>query len=203
MQIIKNKYKDSLSKIKYRLQSDINITKGKVYLLKGENGIGKSRFIEGVLLKELKKSKIKTLYFSQDIENQILSFELISLVKSFIFHLKKQGTFFKTVLFNDDSHRSIELDFDSKKVLTPDNSTINNFIRKETRRYKDIEVVVFDEVDKYFDTQDDFTGFLESLSSECIFIISHILDDKNDTLDCSTLNLGRNNEEVVVEYLKN
>lgn len=203
MQIIKSRYRDSLARINYNLLSDIDITKGKIYLINGENGIGKSRFIEGVLLKELKRSKIKTLYFSQDIENQILSFELIALVKGFIKHLKKQGTFFKTILFNDDSHKSIELDFDSKKVLEPDNTSINNFIQKECISYNDIEVIIFDEVDKYFKDQDDFLSFLGKFKSECVFIISHILNEKrNSYIKCESLLLKKPGEEVLIENIK-
>lgn len=204
MQITSNKYRDTLARIDYNLQTDIDITKGKVYLINGENGIGKSRFIEGVLLKELKKRKIKTLYFSQDIENQILSFELISLVKDFIKHLKKQKTFFKTILFNDDSHKSIELDFNEKEVLDPDNSTIHSFIRKECSSYEDIEVVIFDEVDKYFSCQDDFLNFLGSFTTECIFIISHILDNREKVSSgYESLKLSRSNEEVLIERSEN
>lgn len=169
-------YRDSLAKLNYNLQSDIDCDQTKFFLIEGENGVGKSRFIEGILLKEFKKRGIKQLYFGQDIENQILSFELISLVKIFIQNLKKDKSFFKTIFLNDESHSSTPLEFNQKSTLNPNNSDIKKFILKESNKYKDLDVIIFDEVDKYFSSAEEFLSFLKNIEVNTVFLISHIMD---------------------------
>lgn len=169
-------YKDSVAKLNYNLITDIDFTTSRYFILDGENGVGKSRFIEGVLLKEIKKDGDKLLYFGQDIENQILSFELISLVKTFINNLRKDKAFFKTIFLNDQTHNTTELEFSEKSTLTPDNDDIKKFILKESKTYDDLDFIIFDEVDKYFKSEDEFISFLENIQVKNIIIISHILN---------------------------
>lgn len=193
-------FKDSISGIKYNLVENIPENNRCLYLLTGENGVGKTRFIEGVLLKELRKRKIRILYFSQDIENQILSFELIYLVKDFIHTLKKSGTFFKTILFNHDSHKSIELDFDNKRVLNPDSEFIKDFIEKQTKKFNSVDIIVLDEIDKYFYSTKEFTNYINSITDKSVFIISHILEKEiNINREIKSINLTDNSGEVKVE----
>lgn len=187
-------YKDKTSKISYRVVKPISWNKSKITLLLGENGVGKTRFIEGVLLKKLKQDKKRILYFGQDLENQILTFELINLVKHFIDTLKKQGNFFRAILFNHDSHKNIDLDFDSDSVLNPTKSSIKEFILKESKRYK-IDVLILDEVDKYFSGKEEFQDYLNSVQASKIFIISHILDNR----EYHKMNLYTSNGEVIIE----
>lgn len=172
-------YRDALSRLNYKLNSNIDSNTDRYFLIEGENGVGKSRFIEGILLKELKKNRKKLLYFGQDIENQILSFELISLVKTFIENLKKERSFFKTIFLNDDAHNSIDLEFSEKNTLNPDSRDIKNFIIKESSKYTHLDVVVFDEVDKYFSSEEEFLHFITNIDAANILIISHILDIKS------------------------
>ncbi len=198
MLLNRDKYQDNLSKIKYNLKTDIKGDEDKIFLITGENGVGKSRFIEGVFLKELKKSGKRMLYFGQDIENQILSFNLITLVKSFVESLKKQGSFFKTIFLNDDSHESIELDFDEETTLNPDNGAKKDFIIHECAKYSGLDVVIFDEADKYFTSSLEFVEFLGTVKSKNIFIISHIISK-----DYKTLTLTKDTEGVNIEFLDN
>lgn len=175
--LLKSKtYRDSVSKLSYNLTKTINFEDSRYFLIDGENGIGKSRFVEGILLKEIKNENKKLLYFGQDIENQILSFELISLVKTFIYNLRKERSFFKTIFLNDDSHNKTNLEFSEKSTLTPDNNDIKNFIIKESDSYGTLDIVIFDEVDKYFNSEDEFIDFLKNIDVKTIFIISHILN---------------------------
>lgn len=194
-------YSESLSRLNYNLKSDILSSSSKYFLIDGENGIGKSRFIEGVLLKEFKKNRKRLLYFGQDIENQILSFELISLVKTFINNLKKEKSFFKTIFLNDDSHNSIELDFSERKTLNPNSLDIKKFIIKECQKYPNVDVLIFDEVDKYFAEEQEFLEFIENINVKNIFIISHILDI-NKLSDANSVSL-KNNQGVVEIELSN
>lgn len=41
-----------------------------IYLIKGNNGIGKTTFIEKILIPEITKNKFKFIYLSQDSDNQ-------------------------------------------------------------------------------------------------------------------------------------
>ena len=91
MLLDKLKYSDQTANIIYKFDKTLDVSSHSISLIKGDNGVGKTRFIEGILLKELKANNIKTLYFGQDIENQILSFNLIFLVKEFVLGLKKSG----------------------------------------------------------------------------------------------------------------
>lgn len=195
MLLNKNTYKDNLSKIIYNLNTDIQDTDKSIILIQGENGVGKTRFVEGVLLKELKKNNKKLLYFGQDLENQILSFNLISLVKDFVDNLRKQGSFFKTIFLNDDSHESININFNEKSTLYPDNESKRDFITIECKKYKNLDVVIFDEVDKYFTSGGDFLSFIYTISSKHIFIISHLIPG-----EFSRLNLVKNSGEVQIEF---
>ena len=198
MLLNRGKYQDNLSKIKYNLKTDINGDKDEIILITGENGVGKSRFIEGIFLKELKKGNKKILYFGQDIENQILSFNLITLVKSFVESLRKQKSFFKTVFLNDDSHESIELDFDEETTLNPDNLAKRDFIVTECSKYSNLDVVIFDEADKYFNSSIEFVDFLKTIKSNNIFIVSHIISG-----NFKILNLTKDSEEVNIEFINN
>lgn len=201
MHIKKGRYSDLTAKIKYSIKEDIKTNNRDYSMVTGDNGVGKTRFIEGVLLKELKKQKIKTLYFSQDIENQILSFELISLVKDFITKLKKSGSFFKTVLFNDDAHNSIGLDFNSDEVLKPNRESICNFIKRQTKKFYSVEVVILDEVDKYFDSPDNFQKYLDTLEGKTVFLISHIIKKQRLKYNMRQLRLTKDitNGGVLIE----
>lgn len=196
MLLNKSIYNDNLSKIKYNLKSDIKSCKNNIIQIKGENGVGKTRFIEGVLLKELKKNNKRILYFGQDIENQILSFNLITLVKSFVDSLKKQGSFFKTVFLNDDSHTSIKLDFDEETTLNPDDMAKRDFIIHESGKYFNLDVVIFDEADKYFHSSSEFIEFIKSIDADTVFVISHIIDT-----NFSTLMLTKSLEGVNIEFI--
>lgn len=187
-------YTDRTSKITYKLKSPITLYTKEITLINGENGVGKTRFLEGVLLKELRKQKKRILYFGQDLENQMLTFELINIVKKFITTLKQQGNFFKAILFNNDSHKDIEIDFDSDAILNPDKESIKKFILTESHKYK-YDVLVLDEVDKYFTNSDEFSNYLDKLEVKRIFLISHIIEDGNYTL----LNFTNINGEVVIE----
>lgn len=198
MLLNRDRYQDNLSKIKYNLRTDIKGDEDRIIIITGENGVGKSRFIEGVFLKELKKSNKRLLYFGQDIENQILSFNLIALVKSFVEGLKKQKSFFKTVFLNDDSHESIKLDFDEENTLNPDNFAKKDFIVTECGKYNDLDVVIFDEADKYFNSSIEFVDFLKTIKSNNIFIISHIISG-----NFKTLILIKDSEGVNIEFLNN
>lgn len=190
----KGLYKDKTSNISYRIIEPISWENNRTTLIIGENGVGKTRFIEGVLLKKLKQDKKRILYFGQDLENQILTFELINLVKKFITTLKEQGNFFKAILFNHESHKSIELDFDNDSVLNPTKLSIKKFILKESKKYK-IDILILDEVDKYFSSKSEFKEYLNSVEVERIFMISHILD--ND--EYHKIKLYASNGEVIIE----
>lgn len=170
-------YTDSISGVVYSINSNLDFSKDETYIITGENGVGKSRFIEGILLKELKHNGENILYFSQDVENQILSFELISLVKNFINILKKSGTFLKTIFLNDESHNSIELDFNSNGVLHPTPQDIKNFVVKECLHNKNISIVIFDEIDKYFSNKDEFIQLLKETKIKKKIIISHEISE--------------------------
>lgn len=187
-------YTDRTSKITYKLKSPIILDSKEITLINGENGVGKTRFLEGILLKEIKKQKRRILYFGQDLENQILTFELINIVKKFITTLKQQGNFFKAILFNNDSHKDIEIDFDSNAILNPDKEAIKQFILTESHKYK-YDVLVLDEVDKYFSNCDEFNIFLDKLEVKRIFLISHIIENGNYTV----LNFKNSNGEVIIE----
>lgn len=191
----RGEYRDNLSKTDYKLDSNIELDRT-IYHITGGNGAGKSRFIEGVLLKELKKQQIRMLYFSQDIENQILSFELIDLVKNFIDLLKKSGKFFKTIFLNDDAHVDIALNFDEQSVLRPNRETILQFILREIKRYS-AEVIIFDEVDKYFSNEDDFINLINKYCNATIFIVSHIISS-DDLERKAQLQLLREGQEVTI-----
>lgn len=191
--LINGEYRDETSDTDYFIKEDV-ILDNCIYHITGDNGAGKSRFIEGVLLKELKRQKIRILYFSQDIENQILSFELIDLVKNFIDLLKRSGKFFRTILFNDDSHMDISLNFNEKSVLNPSQEDIREFIYKETSRYQS-DVIIFDEVDKYFSNNEEFLTFIQGLENKTVFIISHIIDEEKLTSK-KELHLNRESQEV-------
>lgn len=202
MLLKKGLYYDNQSKISYNLTKNISNSTRKVFLIQGENGIGKTRFVEGVLLKNLKKNSFKTLYFSQDIENQIISFELISVISEFVSQLRKSGSFFKTILFNDDSHEKIDLHFDNKKILEPDNDSINSFIKRQAQLYGNSDVVIMDEVDKYFKSKDEFYDFINNISVDNVFIISHLIEkgsDKLENFEVISLGSGENDKEVVIE----
>ncbi|MGL1892375.1 MAG: hypothetical protein OCD02_12170 [Spirochaetaceae bacterium] len=202
MLLNRGNYHDSTSKTSYKLKDDISLNSDAVYLLQGENGIGKSRFIEGVLLKEFKDRSLKTLYFAQDIENQLLSYKLISLVKEFIGGLKKQKSFFKTIFLNDDAHESIKLDFNQEEVLDPNSGTIYNFILGECKKFNDADVIIFDEVDKYFVSSKDFTDFITSIKVKNIFIISHILNNTDKLINNQkNLTLTKDIQGVNIEFL--
>lgn len=197
MLLSKNIYHDNLSKISYRLQSDIN-EEYSIFIITGENGVGKSRFIEGVFLKELKKNRKRILYFGQDIENQILSFNLINLVSNFIKNLREQGSFFKTIFLNDESHNSVKVDFDETSTLAPSEESKREFIINECLKGKNLDVVIFDEADKYFNSSDDFFQLIDRTDSKQFFIISHILGKS-----LPVIYLRKENKEVVVELLNN
>ncbi len=202
MLLKKSSYKDVVSDTTYNLTNDM--TAGKKYIITGENGVGKSRFLEGVFLKNIKKSGFKMLYFSQDIENQILSFELISLVKEFVYNLKKTGSFFKTIFLNDDAHQDIQLDFNEKETLHPDNDSIRRFILRESEKFNDVDILILDEVDKFFNSTDEFRNFIRNSSIKSIVIISHILGETLDTVPgLISVDLNRSGKGVTVEFLNN
>lgn len=173
-------YRDNLSKTTYRLSN--HITFKDIILIKGSNGVGKTRFIEGVLLKELRREKKSIIYFGQDLENQILTYELISVVKEFISKLKSRGNFLKAVLFNDDSHNSIEVDFNSKEILNPSLEYIREFIKRESLKY-DPDIVIYDEVDKFFDTSEEFINLIKSLKCRNVVVISHLLESSDSEIN--------------------
>ncbi|QEN05047.1 hypothetical protein EW093_10110 [Thiospirochaeta perfilievii] len=193
MLLRKGVYNDKLSQLTYNLKESIDSPTG-IYLIKGENGVGKSRFIEGVLLKELKKQDKSILYFAQDIENQILCYNLINLVKVFVETLKKQGSFFKTIFLNDDSHNNIPLEFNDETTLTPTDDSKKSFIITECSKYSNLDVVIFDEADKYFGKVEDFITFVENLKCKHIFIISHLFKTEYQTLQLSSKEGGVNIE---------
>lgn len=169
-------YKDDLSKTSYTLPYPINFHEKRITLIKGSNGVGKTRFVEGILLKELRKEKKSIVYFGQDLENQILTYELISLVKDFIDKLKKNGNFLKAVLFNDNSHKEIDIEFNSKEILNPSIGYIRKFIEKESIKHNP-DIIIYDEADKYFPTEDDFHIMLNKVKCKNIVIISHLIDN--------------------------
>jgi len=185
MLLRKGVYNDKLSQLTYNLKESIDSPTG-IYLIKGENGVGKSRFIEGVLLKELKKQDKSILYFAQDIENQILCYNLINLVKVFVETLKKQGSFFKTIFLNDDSHNNIPLEFNDETTLNPTEDSKKSFIITECSKFSNLDVVIFDEADKYFGKVEDFITFVENLKCKHIFIISHLFETEYQTLQLSS-----------------
>lgn len=197
MQLNKTTLFDNTAKLSYSLKQPIIFSSG-ITQITGENGVGKTRFLEGVLLKEAKEQGYKVLYFGQDIENQILTFNLISLVKEFIDTLKKQGNFFKAILFNDDSHNQINLDFNQDSTLNPTSRDKKKFIVAESKKFSSVDIVALDEVDKYFENNNDFKKFIETINAKHIFIISHILQDR-----FNTLNLEGKNGEVLVDYTSN
>lgn len=166
-------YRDELSKIQYQLDKEVELDK--VTLIKGDNGVGKTRFVEGVLLKELRKNKKSIIYFGQDLENQILTYELISIVKDFIERLKEKGNFLKAVLLNDSSDSNLNIDFDSNEILNPSLKYIRKFIKRESVKYKP-DIIIFDEVDKYFDNKDEFLKVIDEATSKNIVIISHLIE---------------------------
>ena len=200
MLIKKGQYKDTVAQLIYNLKSEINLNQEGNFILVGENGVGKSRFIEGILLKEIKKSGSKLLYFSQDIENQILSFELISLVKTFIDNLRREKSFFKTIFLNDETHNTTELNFSEKSTLRPDNTDIKNFIIKECKSYNDLDTIIFDEVDKYFDSEEEFLRFLDELPIKNIILISHIIGHRN-LKDFKSIRLIKNTGVIDIEIV--
>ncbi len=198
MLICSGLYSDPKSKNRYIVAS--NIRKNRIHLITGENGVGKTRFIEGILLKKIKKNGNRVLYFSQDIENQILSFGLIDLVKRFILSLKESGTFFKTILLNDQTHNSLDIDFDHNKVLHPDREAIQEFISNELNKYGDVDIIILDEVDKYFSTSEKFIELIEKQSNKTIIIISHILEDIDyRQLNINRITLKESKEGIIVE----
>ncbi len=195
MLLDKLKYSDQTANIIYKFDKTLDVSSHSISLIKGDNGVGKTRFIEGILLKELKANNIKTLYFGQDIENQILSFNLIFLVKEFVLGLKKSGSFFKTIFLNDDSHEKTVLDFNEEKTLKPDNCAKSEFIINECKKYRDIvDVVIFDEADKYFKSSDVFLELINQFNNKSVYIISHILEIDN----ARTIYLKKCNQEVEV-----
>ncbi|OQY36928.1 MAG: hypothetical protein B6229_09185, partial [Spirochaetaceae bacterium 4572_7] len=106
-------------------------------------------------------------------------------------------SFFKTILLNDPEHNNIELDFDNKSILFPTQKSINNFIITECKKYKDIDIILFDEVDKYFNSNEEFYTFLSNLKCKNIIVISHIFNSKQNNTRNITLTLK--NKVVVVE----
>lgn len=173
MRIKPGVYRDELSKIQYQLDREVELDN--VTLIKGDNGVGKTRFVEGVLLKELRKGKKSIIYFGQDLENQILTYELISIVKDFIERLKEKGNFLKAVLLNDSSDSNLKIDFDSDEILNPSLKYIRKFIKRESVKYKP-DIIIFDEVDKYFESRDEFLKVINGATSKNIVIISHLIE---------------------------
>lgn len=193
MLLNKDIYHDKISQIEYHLKSDISAEKP-VYLISGENGVGKSRFIEGVLLKELKKQNKKLLYFGQDLENQILSYNLIHLVSAFIKTLREQGSFFKTIFLNDDYSHSTDIEFDEKATLAPTETAKRDFITSECLKYNNLDIVIFDEADKYFAHSTDFFELINKTDAKQFIIISHILKE-----DIPVIHLRKLEKEVMIE----
>jgi translation initiation factor RLI1 len=186
--IKKGNYVDGLSHVRYKIEKDLN-PNSKIIRLKGDNGVGKTRFVEGILLKELKKQKKRILYIGQDLENQILSHELIKLVDSFVTQLKNSGDFFKAILLNDESHHKIELDFNSDKVLNPGRLDKKTFIMDEITNIENADYIILDEVDKYFDNFIELLNLLKNKDARVV-IISHLLDDIEDIFTIELKNIG-------------
>jgi hypothetical protein len=137
----------------FQLDSALNITADKqktLLLIKGDNGSGKTTFLEQVIIPHLKQNKILFLFKGQD--NHIQSIIDRSLEAIFsISHIGKD--LITQILFNSQSSLS------PRKISTPR-----------------ADVLLMDETDKLLSSQD-FYDIINNPDYKLLILISHNLDN--------------------------
>lgn len=72
MEIQKGKYRIENRKLKFEVVENLNFhTNGGCYFLRGDNGLGKTSFLEKIIIPALKADKLSYLYIGQDIRTQL------------------------------------------------------------------------------------------------------------------------------------
>jgi ABC-type transport system involved in cytochrome c biogenesis ATPase subunit len=72
MEIQKGKYRIENRNLKFEVVENLNFhNNGGCYFLRGDNGLGKTSFLEKIIIPALKADKLSYLYIGQDIRTQL------------------------------------------------------------------------------------------------------------------------------------
>ena len=72
MEIQKGKYRIENRNLKFDVVENLNFhNNGGCYFLRGDNGLGKTSFLEKIIIPALKANKLSYLYIGQDIRTQL------------------------------------------------------------------------------------------------------------------------------------